>query len=1443
MPKGIYTPSDPKQLPRKRSTYRLNNTDFERQRAFTGGVNGKVSLLKDLKGKEKDLIVKKNIDSEKYYKKTKDNKDIKLAETAKVQLKKIIKRYSPAWLKEVAIFNVFYGKAELHDFRIVMPMLGEKTVKDELEKKKDELEILDILIRIFHTYLIVQALGVSLIDIKTSNMLIDDQGNIYPIDFGMVYNFNEFYKIPHLIEKNSGQIAPELKRGVFVNPSLDVHALGDLVERHLDILPTIKSELRTLSIEMMEKNNPSKRMTLEKARDKLVEIRSRTFMKAPELKLTLNPFFAEHAELLKDFKEKPIDTVILSIIEEKSSEKMTRMVSTFVRYFTPLQKWDDIQRLAHRLKEAHPTLSLVPLFDIALQRAAEEDTIPEPFYTVLLTLLEEEKEVGEILNQSLCNLYRLQKRAAIAYVADKRTAKDPHFALDSCLLHAASKSQWEVVESLIINKAKPFRSFPKTGYTALHCAIEAKGGATRDRIIKLLLDAGAKATPALTLALNKSDVKAIDILVKYPIDFNTIPLTSILDCQNQHIIQQLLSHPNFPNDLITIAFLSNLISRKKWDLLNTIEMLPNFSMENFTIDNLLLMINTKEENLEKHKLQWDIILRLLDRITFIPPDIYDAIRENTNPAALKKVQGYADLFESKTTSPSEGTYISPEDAHQYSEHEKKFTGEGHTLTRKNSFLYQNGVWYQRTAEKKGEGTFGIVFGLDPLDDKEKSATKLVVKVDKEIQAGKKNLPTREKYLQKEARYMKHVYGYAEVHNGRVCMEDLGTRTVAAELKANNNELEIYDLFINIVNTYRILHFFGLIQIDLKANNMLINGKGEVCPCDLGQAGTVHESIHFPNLKNGHYAPELKNRTRVSALQDIFSLGYMGTKSFFKRIPTALQTEFSAICTAMRAPDSRNRISLDVAMKRLMALRPLSAPPLQLKLHPRFRAKQKEVVLNQQHSEIDINVSISDSIQNNDWNFVAELANKLLAERPNTQLEPIFVNALQKASEAKEIPQNFKKIFIDLLPQLTTSQDWKIIEKISLLTPFREKIFTATLLPAAKAKQWKLVTAVIENTDIEEYKYSILKLAIQDNETAIIAKILAEEKSFPEMYWNDVLLGLPPASFDNLLNILIQQKKWHIVHELAVIKANEGHLGDTFGSSVPKAAEDNQWKLVRFLLEKKAVSKQTVFEKLFFAEEKDNTRKWSVIESFIQKETMNLHVTTKMLQKSLEQKAGPMIINFLLEKIVIQTLENPADLLLMDALQLLANSFNHRDEKIHVIKHAQLNALVQHYEQHDQHSHVVRLTRLLKEIDPSYTFTDETFEVLHTARQERQQSRLSWLTFGAIIGFVVGFFIPLPGTSALGAIIGAALSPAIGTVIGGYFGKKWQAYKTKLAAKVSNEPSLQEEKSEPVHHKYKVHTEDTSKEYVHFGPLFQKASTSMDEVKDATAPQLGPSHIF
>ncbi|HEX2548218.1 MAG TPA: ankyrin repeat domain-containing protein, partial [Gammaproteobacteria bacterium] len=138
----------------------------------------------------------------------------------------------------------------------------------------------------------------------------------------------------------------------------------------------------------------------------------------------------------------------------------------------------------------------------------------------------EAKEINE-LKSSLKKLFKQRQWEDIANLAEQQVKSkgslDPIF--NWYLLRAAEKSQWEIAQRLIVQKATAMSAF-NNGDNALHYAISQK----QYKVLALLLEnGGAKAVyrnskthiaSALTLALNRNDKIAIKELLKYSIKSN-----------------------------------------------------------------------------------------------------------------------------------------------------------------------------------------------------------------------------------------------------------------------------------------------------------------------------------------------------------------------------------------------------------------------------------------------------------------------------------------------------------------------------------------------------------------------------------------------------------------------------------------------------------------------------------------------------------------------------------------------------------------------------------------------------------------------------------------------------------------------------------------------------------------------------------------------------------
>jgi hypothetical protein len=191
--------------------------------------------------------------------------------------------------------------------------------------------------------------------------------------------------------------------------------------------------------------------------------------------------------------------------------------------------------------------------------------------------------------------------------------------------------------------------------------------------------------------------------------------------------------------------------------------------------------------------------------------------------------------------------------------------------------------------------------------------------------------------------------------------------------------------------------------------------------------------------------------------------------------------------------------------------------------------------------------------------------------------------------------------------------------------------------------------------------------------------------------------------------------------------------------------------------------------------------WKVISHIIQKANGRLNITNNLFYLAIKDNADSSIIQLFLEDRLNKTLSKPSSGdELIHALEILPSLLT--DEKNAPINwipekyYHPINSLIKFYEKQNQHATALRLNQLLTKVS-SFKPNDDTKAAFQKNNKNRRDSRFSWITLGAIIGFIIGLFIPIPGGATIGFAVGA-LAPGVGATVGGYLENKWQQYKTK-----------------------------------------------------------------
>ncbi len=419
------------------------------------------------------------------------------------------------WDQEVAMMQRVYGSTEVlpGDYRLSMPLLGKKTVADVIEAKprKSLLELLDLFLNVIHAYEVFHLFLIAHIDLKSDNMLIDNDGCIWPCDLGQASEFGKIVQFSNLDTTTPSQYAPEEKAGVKADAKLDIYSLGRLGNgaflhymNHSPQKSDVKDEkqfykdFEKICGEMNESKPDARVITLHAAKSRLQLLRAKHFPKAPPLQLKLNPIFTQKkaihdATRLNDWKE------VKTLLDQKFSESFLKQV---IDQLVILKKWDTLQEI--QSSEFKQKNTVHPLFINAILRAIDDPLIPEDLLTSTLRLLEKSRQ-GTDIRRIAEKLYNIKRELGRTF--------------SNTVLVLAQEKQWELLKFIAIRKPTFRRGLLPSGYAAIHFAVLHK----EHKVMKTLLLAGAEPNhqmkenlPApIHVAIDNNDEKAVQLLLEH----------------------------------------------------------------------------------------------------------------------------------------------------------------------------------------------------------------------------------------------------------------------------------------------------------------------------------------------------------------------------------------------------------------------------------------------------------------------------------------------------------------------------------------------------------------------------------------------------------------------------------------------------------------------------------------------------------------------------------------------------------------------------------------------------------------------------------------------------------------------------------------------------------------------------------------------------------------
>jgi serine/threonine protein kinase len=229
----------------------------------------------------------------------------------------------------------------------------------------------------------------------------------------------------------------------------------------------------------------------------------------------------------------------------------------------------------------------------------------------------------------------------------------------------------------------------------------------------------------------------------------------------------------------------------------------------------------------------------------------------------------------------------------------------------------------------------------------------------------KLLKERTEMLLRESSMINKVYGKSDVFLElfQISMPFLPGKTLRNKLGDGITMVEGLDLTMNIIKTYRVLNLLlGIAMIDIKSDNIIIDEKGRVLPCDFGFAQKFGTHYQFQNLSPEsqlQIAPELKKGATIDYRIDVYPLGFLigeishaTKKTEINKKDDFLHSLQDIYLTRMRQPDPKNRtITLKEVNKRLLSLRAKHFPDAAVFI-PNLHSIFKEKIIISKKKEIE-----------------------------------------------------------------------------------------------------------------------------------------------------------------------------------------------------------------------------------------------------------------------------------------------------------------------------------------------------------------------------------------------------------------------------------------------------------------------------------------------------------
>ena len=231
---------------------------------------------------------------------------------------------------------------------IVMEYIRGRTLKDYLRDVDflSEEKILHIMTQICQGVDQAHQQGIIHRDLKSQNIMIDDELNVKITDFGIALSSNEADMTQtNTIMGSVHYLAPELARGSLATPSSDIYALGILLyELLIGSVPFKGESAVNIAIQHMENEIPSVRLTFTDLSDNYDHIIKKATAKKPSGR------YLSVLELIEDLRVAHIEGGVLGMSHETPEATMI---------LTPIKNHPQKEDIIPKKRRKRSLLSLI----------------------------------------------------------------------------------------------------------------------------------------------------------------------------------------------------------------------------------------------------------------------------------------------------------------------------------------------------------------------------------------------------------------------------------------------------------------------------------------------------------------------------------------------------------------------------------------------------------------------------------------------------------------------------------------------------------------------------------------------------------------------------------------------------------------------------------------------------------------------------------------------------------------------------------------------------------------------------------------------------------------------------------------------------------------------------------------------------------------------------